>query len=101
MVLNMFFHIDFFPHFLFFLANTDRIYHLNDLNTAAYKKYSKIAETSRAFSEKIGPANEKCKHFKILLWLFNSNNVCFVSFFSSKVVIWLGNWKCLIRYWRI
>ncbi|KAL5106647.1 hypothetical protein TcWFU_002514 [Taenia crassiceps] len=51
-------------------VNADRISHLNDLNTAAYHKYSKIAEAAKSFQEKMTPVNEQClalaKHLEML-----------------------------------
>ncbi|VDK38214.1 unnamed protein product, partial [Taenia asiatica] len=51
-------------------VNADRISHLNDLNTAAYNKYSKIAEATKSFEEKMTPINEQClllaKHLEML-----------------------------------
>ncbi|CDI97881.1 expressed protein [Echinococcus multilocularis] len=51
-------------------VNADRISHLNDLNTAAYNKYMKIAEATKSFKEKMIPVNEQClvlaKHLEML-----------------------------------
>lgn len=44
------------------LVNAYRITHLNELNEAAYKKYEKIADATKAFREKLVPINEQCKN---------------------------------------